>query len=241
MKIKVIGAGGIGLSLLPTLARFVNFDREKFPQPDIHIIDGDAYEDKNRPRQAFREVGNKATVTAESMRGDYPRVSFWDHPVFVDDNNLVRHIREGDFVFLCVDNHATRKMVGQRVSELNDCTVISGGNDLVDGNVIIHIRRDGKDITPGITDPNYHDDIINSRDLHPAQSGQAGFCQAQAQSTPQILIVNNMIASIMLQAFYNLTDPESFAKIMANPVEHGEVFASMATMKANPAPRFVQS
>jgi len=241
MKIKVIGAGGIGLSLLPTLARFLNYEREKFPQPDLHIIDGDSYEDKNRPRQAFTEIGNKATVTADSLRAEFPRIGIWDHPVFVDETNLIRHIREGDMVILCVDNHATRKMVAARVAQIQNCTVISGGNDLVDGNVIVHIRRDGRDITPSLCDPNYHDDIANSKDMHPGQSGQAGFCQAQAQSTPQILIVNNMIASIMLQAFWNLTDPETHAKIMANPVEYGEVFANMTTLRACPAPRYVNA
>ena len=146
-KVKVIGSGGIGLCLLPQLCRFLNYENKKFPEVEVSVIDGDTFEDKNRARQSFKNFGPKSTQTANDLREQFPRIVFYDHPVFVDEDNAVRFMRENDIILSCVDNHKTRKILHDRAMELKNITVISGGNDQVDGDVITHIRRDGIDIT----------------------------------------------------------------------------------------------
>jgi hypothetical protein len=144
-KIKVIGLGGVGLCLLPTLCRFLNYG--DFPSVEVHLIDGDEFEERDRDRQDFTVTGPKASVVADEYREKFPRIMFWDHPVFLAEQNVIAFIRENDLVFVCVNNHRTRKLVSDRAEQLESITVISGGNDYTDGNVQVHVRQDGKNLT----------------------------------------------------------------------------------------------
>lgn len=235
-KVKVVGTGGIGLCLLPTLARFLNFSVEKFNDVELSLIDGDTYEEKNRDRQDFDELGAKATVTANGLRNKFPRLNVYDHPIFLDESNIVRHIRENDIILLCVDNHKSRKMVSDRASELNNVSIISGGNDRIDGNVLIHLRRDGKNLTCPMDQ--YHPEIANPNDLHPNEMNQVGSCSRMAESQPQLVIMNNLIAANMLAAFYTLTDSEGYGNIVKNPVRFGEIYSSLHSVASVPRDRF---
>jgi|694.fasta_scaffold24233_5 hypothetical protein len=238
-KVKVVGTGGIGLCLLPVLCRFINYEAKKFPVAEVHLIDGDEFEARNAERQDFNEIGPKATVTANQLRQKFGRIRIVDHPVFLSEDNIVPHIRENDIVILAVDNHNSRKIVSDRAIELNNITVISGGNDLHDGNVLIHIRRDGKDLTPPLASQ-YHPEIASPDDLHPSQLNQPGSCSRQAEQTPQLVIVNNLIAANMLSAFYNLTDSEVFrSKVLKSPEKYGEVLLDMVVMSGVVRDRFV--
>lgn len=240
-KIKVIGAGGIGGCVLPVLCRYVNYAQDKFPNPEVSVIDGDSYEEKNRDRQSFSEFGPKATQTVNELRDKFGRITFWDHPVFVDEVNIVRHVRNGDIVLSCVDNHATRKILFERASELDNITIINGGNHTyprLDGDVYVYIRRDGVDLTPNmlVTDVK----VRNPTDLHPSQTNQPGSCSRQAAENPQVLIVNNIVAANMLSAFYNITDPTVYSEsVVPNAVNHCHIYSDVRTLKTNPSPRWV--
>jgi len=239
LKIKVIGTGGIGLCLLPTLSRFLNYESNKFPQVELHLIDGDTFEDRNAERQDFDEIGPKATVTANSLRKKFGRLNIISHPVFLDDDNIVRHIRENDIVMLCVDNHKSRKLINDRAIELDNVTVINGGNGRHDGNVMIHIRRDGVDLTPPLAS-RYHPEIANPDDLHPNELRLPGSCSRLAAEVPQLVIVNNLIAANMLSAFYNLTDFDFYnERILKYPQKYGEILVDMQTMCSVVRDRFV--
>lgn len=239
-KVKVIGTGGIGLALLPQLCRFLNYENEKFPQVELSLIDGDSFEDKNRNRQKFTNLGSKATQTANDLRNEFPRILIYDHPVYVDDDNVVRFMRDGDIVLSCVDNHKTRKILHDRAMELNNITVISGGNDVTDGDVLTHIRRNGEDITAPIGCKVHHPSIANPTDLHPSQHNQPGSCTRMAEQTPQLVLMNNLVAANMLAMFYNVTDPVVYSsKIMKNPAMYHQVYLDMTMMAAVPRERKV--
>src|SRR5262249_62302456 len=75
--------------------------------------EGDRFEPANEARMVFPKVGNKAEVKAAEAAawlgaGDVAVVAV---PEFVSPANIGRLIRPGDHVFLCVDNHPTRKLV----------------------------------------------------------------------------------------------------------------------------------
>lgn len=239
LKIKVIGTGGIGLCLLPVLCRYLNFSDEKFPNVEVTLIDGDTFEERNRDRQEFDDIGPKATITAQEYRGKYPRLMFWDNPVYVGEHNVVQLIREDDIVVLCVDNHATRKLISDRAEELNNITVISGGNDWTDGNVLTHIRRDGANLTPPLANK-YHPEIVNPLDENPADiQEKAEGCAALVIGEPQLLITNNYIAANMLAALYNVIDKKRFAQVLENPANYAEVYCDLGILTAIPRPRKV--
>lgn len=119
--------------------------------------------------------------------------------------------------FVCVDNHFTRKVIGESVARrsMRDVVLISGGNDGVEngldgtyGNVIVHARREGRDLTNPLT--TFHPEIARPTDKPPGAAG----CAALAPSAPQLLITNFAVASAMLVAFYAwLTSQLSFEEL----------------------------
>ena len=128
-------------------------------------------------------------------------------PEYVSAENAGRLILPGDYVFLCVDNHATRRLVSERCQALADVTLLSGGNDGVEpparlgtyGNVQAALRRQGRDVTVPIT--RFHPEIAR------AEGGSPGGpnCGQLAVTTPQILFTNLAVASAMLSTFFLLT------------------------------------
>ena len=192
---KVIGCGGIATWLLPPLCHYA---AHTFKQGvEVSLIDGDTFEENNRDRQVFQSLGNKAEVKANELRKKYPGVFFWSHPIYVTSDNTTLLIRENDVVFLCVDNHKTRQVVSQRCEELDNIVLISGGNDYTDGNIQVHVKRDGENITLPVANK-YHPEILHAQDRNPGDQLQARVgCQQLIASEPQLLIMNNAIASLI--------------------------------------------
>lgn len=203
-RIKVIGLGGIGCVLLPYLAVFL---RSLKQVTRLVLIDGDTFDPVTNPtRMIFEKVGNKAEVKAAetiALLGSCD-VSVADVPEYLTAENRERLIREGDWVFLCVDNHPTRKFVSERCDQLADVVLISGGNEGVEpprergtyGNVQVAVRRENKDLTAPLT--RYHPEIANPRGKMPTEVD----CGQLAVSSPQVLFTNIAVASAMLNAFY---------------------------------------
>src|SRR5574337_1027822 len=152
IEIKLIGVGGIGCALAPFLARYLQAERRITGEEiRLTLVDGDEFETGNAARQSFEILGNKAKVKATELARNFPEVSFRAVSEYVTIENLPRVVREGDLVFLAVDNHATRRVVSRYCEDLSDVVLISGGNDFTDGNVQIYIRQGGQDITLPLT------------------------------------------------------------------------------------------
>ncbi|MGH2393513.1 MAG: ThiF family adenylyltransferase, partial [Candidatus Limnocylindria bacterium] len=108
-RIVLVGLGGIGSQLVPSLVRYLAFRPE--PRPTLVLVDGDAYEPGNRTRQVFPEgaIGsNKAEALAEAYRGGLTVQAVAD---YLTEANVATVIRDGDVVLLAVDNHWTRFVV----------------------------------------------------------------------------------------------------------------------------------
>jgi molybdopterin/thiamine biosynthesis adenylyltransferase len=196
LEIKAIGIGGIGCALLPFLCRYLQYSGEP---ARVTLIDGDRFERGNAARQAFSGLGNKAEVKSRELAREFEAVAFRSKPEYVTEDNVARLIGEGEVVFLMVDNHASRHLVSRHVSSLADLSLISGGNDYVDGNVQVYIRQKGLDLTPSLA--RYHPEIAAPGDRNPAELS----CEElMAAGAPQLLFANLMVASLMLNAFYAL-------------------------------------
>ena len=98
----------------------------------VVFIDGDDFEPRNAERMAFSQCGNKASVVRDDLEplvGEAP-ITLVAVEQFVTPDNISQLLREGDVVMLCVDNHATRKLVAEHCARrLEDVCLISGGND----------------------------------------------------------------------------------------------------------------
>lgn len=67
--VKVIGCGGIGSWLVDPLVRFLYYSRGEVTS--VHLIDEDDYEERDRERQRFNQIGNKASMTAVRLREEF--------------------------------------------------------------------------------------------------------------------------------------------------------------------------
>jgi hypothetical protein len=206
-SVKVIGLGGVGGIFARYAAMFL---ASLGPGVRLVLVDGDAFEPSNATRMFFSDHGNKADVTRADLLprfADSP-LSLIAVPEYVSTDNLGRLVREGDVVVLCVDNHATRKLVNDHCGGLADVCLISGGNDGVGpdssgvvlrgtyGNVQIYLRRQGQDASPSLV--RYHPEIREPADRLPTDKS----CTDLITSVPQILPANLMTAAALLNALW---------------------------------------
>ncbi len=204
LRVDLVGCGGIGGHLAPNLCRFLYAERRR---AHVSLIDGDAFEERNRSRMHFSGYENKAVALARELATAFGAVLTVEPvPEYVTAANVGRLIGEGDWVFLAVDNFATRHLVDERCQAARDVTLISGGNDGVEegrdgtyGNVQIVRRRDGRPLTSSLG--RFHPEIAVPRDAAPGSASCAELAQGRA---PQLLFTNLAVASAMLNAFYRL-------------------------------------
>jgi hypothetical protein len=229
--VKVIGLGGIGAQVAQAMAQFLSSRRVC---KTLVLIDGDAYEEDNRDRVVFTECENKAVVKARELGRAAPeRLTVLPVPSYVTPRNARRLIGEGEVVFVCVDNHASRKVVADRCRRLDDIVLVSGGNDGVEdgragtfGNTQIHVRRGGRDVTNPLT--RFHPELARPRDRRPDQRD----CAELVQSAPQLLFTNLAVAASMLSAFYAW---------WAGSLDFEEVYLDIALGQATPVKRAVST
>jgi predicted ThiF/HesA family dinucleotide-utilizing enzyme len=210
---KVVGLGGVG----GVVARYLSVFLAARDEDDrLVLVDGDRFEAKNAARMLFSGEGNKAEIVAADLRAALPesRLSLVAVPEYVTAENVSRLIREGDVILLCVDNHATRKLVNDACAALDAVTLVSGGNDGVGedadgtvqrgtyGNVQVHLRRAGADATPPLTAR--HPEIEEPADDLPTDQG----CAELLSSVPQILFTNLQTAAAMLSTLRLLLEDE---------------------------------
>ena len=230
---KVIGLGGVG----SIVARYLSiFLRALDGDARLVLVDGDDFEPGNASRMAFSDEGNKSEVIRSEvleLLGEC-RVTVGAVPTYVTEDNVHRLIHDGDTVILAVDNHATRRLVNEHCrTRLRDVCLISGGNDGVEttedgrtlrgtyGNCQVYLRRDGVEVTPPLT--HLHPEIEAPEDRVPGGPD----CTQLAQSVPQILFANLMVASAMLNALF---------LALSDELHYGEVCFDLADAVMRPMP-----
>ncbi|HLG19152.1 MAG TPA: ThiF family adenylyltransferase, partial [Bdellovibrionota bacterium] len=131
-SVKIIGLGGVGTPVAQAMVQFLSSRRLAC---SVWLIDGDTFEERNRDRVLFQSYENKAVAKAAELTDACNRgVNILPVPKHVTPTNVAKLIEEGDVVHLCVDNHATRKLVSKRCRRLNNVVLFSGGNDGVTEN-----------------------------------------------------------------------------------------------------------
>jgi molybdopterin/thiamine biosynthesis adenylyltransferase len=193
-RIVLVGLGGIGSQLVPSLVRYLAFRPE--PRPVLVLVDGDAYEPDNRTRQVFPEsaIGtNKAEALAEVYRG----LTVQAVADYLTEANVATVIRDGDAVLLAVDNHWTRFLVDRHIAGLPEVTLISGGNDETDGNVQLVRRRNGEFVDGSLAE--IHVEIGRATE---AEFAARNGCERQIEERPQLVVTNLMVASAMLNCLW---------------------------------------
>lgn len=215
MQFTIIGLGGIGSSLADFVSRYISYLNTD--EHIITLIDGDSYALDNAQRQVFDELGEKAEITARRLterftNQGHENLCFEAISEYVTPENAEFYIEENSIVLLAVDNHKTRKVVSDHCVELKNITLISGGNDLEDGNIQVFIKRENIEITPPITF--MHPEIENPEDKLPTEMN----CEELAVSEPQIYFANLEAAIGMCSALRQVLTIEEIKAFPYNEV-----------------------
>ena len=226
----VIGLGGIGTPVAEYLSRFL---MATDPATALVLVDGDYYEEGNRARMHFESYDNKALAKARQLTYQtQDRLRILPTPTYVSPENIGTIIQEGDCLLLCVDNHATRKLVSDHCGTLRTVALFSGGNDGVDaahtgafGNVQAMIRQEGRNVTNTLT--TYHPEIARPADRHPEDPG----CDDLQPTLPQLLFTNLAVASALLSTLYAW---------LQNRLRYEELYVDTLTGKAISISRVVK-
>ena len=67
MRAILIGLGGIGSQLVDPLARTLAYSSGERSSKKLLLVDGDTYSKRNRERQQFTIVANKAEATCDRL------------------------------------------------------------------------------------------------------------------------------------------------------------------------------
>lgn len=204
-RFVLVGAGGIGNWLASGLVRLLEW---KYPGSALIIVDGDNYEEKNKERQEFTKLGNKAVVKAMELVPHFPKTTIIPIPKWVvsdsfegvtDDESpkitSSQLIQEGDVVFAVVDNFAARKILFDTATKLNNIDVFTGGNDdELFGSIYHYQKRDGVEITSHPSE--FHPEYDNPPDKNPGELS----CQdrAKIEGGTQLLATNMAVAAFIL-------------------------------------------
>jgi len=206
-SIKLIGLGGVGQIVARYSAVFL---ASLGGEVRLVLIDGDRFEPANAGRMLFGSCGNKAVVTKEQLLPHFTDSTLTILAIdeYLTADNIGRLIQEGDILVLSVDNHATRRLVDSHCARLREICLISGGNDGIGtdpagvfrrgtyGNTQVHIRRDGRDLSPPLSW--HHPEIETPADRLPTEQS----CTDIVASMPQILFANLAVASAMLNTLW---------------------------------------
>lgn len=230
----LVGAGGIGNWLAAGLVRLLEW---KYPGSALIIVDGDNYEEKNKERQEFTKLGNKAVVKAMELVPSFPNTTIIPIPKWVvsDDFKGVTDedspkitagqlIQDGDVVFAVVDNFAARKIIFDAASNLSNIDVFTGGNDdELFGSIYHYQKRNGEEITAHPSE--YHPEYDNPPDKNPGELS----CQdrAKIEGGTQLLATNMAVAA------YILGRVQKTIVCNQNP-EETEIFFDLGVGKSEP-------
>ena len=200
-RLVIIGIGGLGSQLLPTLLQWLNFEKEQIFE-SVWLVDGDKYEESNLNRQVFDAFDNKAESSYDKYRKMFPNVGIQFVDKYLDESNIHAIINEDSVVISGVDNHATRMLIENHMEELDNCTVINSGNEYIDGNIFIMQRKNEKWNTPKLSEK--HPEVAAATDKNPAELS----CQelSELPSGNQLVLVNASCADRVRVTLYAMLD-----------------------------------
>lgn len=211
----MVGAGGTGSILFQPLLRMLRTTHEQ--DFILAVMDGDEVEAKNLERQLFTGAAvseNKARALVDPADENCRAIA-----EFLTDDNIGERILEGDVVIICADNYQVRARIERRAMELDNVTVINGGNELHDGSVQVFLRRGGLNVTPPLSWE--HEEILT--DDGPDPAALSCIQRATMPGGEQTIVANMMSATLILNAIHRLLED--------NPVTEPTIFFDLNTQR----------
>jgi hypothetical protein len=113
-KVVIVGLGGTGSYTLDLVV--------KTPAAEIHLVDGDVFNTHN----AFRAPGAPSIeeLRQQPFKVDYFKAIYSKmhkgivaHPEFLEESNAEKHLRDAQFVFLCLDQGKAKALAIRKLTE----------------------------------------------------------------------------------------------------------------------------
>lgn len=183
MKAYVIGCGGTGSLLTPSLCKLIGADK-------VVLVDGDKLETKNLDRQLFNKehIGRNKAEALASLYG-CEAIGDWY------SSTTAEH-EKGDVLFGLVDNHPARASI-LAACDYYGCTAILAANEVHSAEAYIY-RREwmGTNLDPRV----YYPDILTvvTGDPRAASIG----CTGEAQQNNRQLVSANFNAAALAQTLF---------------------------------------
>lgn len=198
MRHIIIGCGGIGgwviRGLAPTLT----------PTDMLVLIDGDRYEPHNLTRQGQTSGGKAHYYERLAQTYRVPTQAIEAYITSDGSNGTIpahHAIKDGDTVWVCPDNHATRRVAIERAEQLDNIVVLIGGNDGTDGNVLLYTRAAGVADTPHPFVRHPELQTIEPFTL-PTPEEHEMSCAVRADAGDSQTVLANMQAAVCMLAVY---------------------------------------
>ena len=197
--IYVIGCGGVGGYLALPLLKYFEY-ANILGRRKLIFVDGDRFEKKNTERQicsGYHVGENKANSLAALASLFADKVAIDSIPEYVTKDNITNIIRTTSgttFVFNCVDNKASAKLIEDYCSR-NAMPYITGGNEYYDGDAYLWFPT----LSYEKKFPHRSDIHLELKEIDDVNPGE--HCHVQAEQFPQLGVVNNMVSANMLVLF----------------------------------------
>lgn len=178
MSIHIIGAGGVGSWLAPSLCLLAG-------ARNVVLVDGDTLEEKNLNRQLFtkKDIGQNKAHALARLYGCAAIPEYYSMGRFT--------VTDKDWLIMCVDNHPARN-AALNEADARGCQVICAANETHSSEAYYYHRG----WREGLLDPRvYYPEITTNHDGNPL--AEAIGCTGEAQeANPQLVTSNSLAASL---------------------------------------------
>lgn len=207
LRINIVGCGAVSRWLLRPLLSYLTIDTQA--TFEVRVIDGH---------------GHKARQIVDDALTEFQSAVVSVIPEYLTEGNISDHIIDDDFVFVCVDNCATITLISDHAVKLREIAAMNGGCDWCDGIVQVHVRREGKNVTPPFANK-YHPEYIIPRDRNPGDQLPCGL--SPVASEPRCIVATNLTAAVMIAVFHRVRSG-AFGKSLP---EDGEYYLDANRMR----------
>lgn len=203
-NVYVIGAGGVGSWLIPSLCKLISPDR-------VMVCDGDRLEPKNLDRQFYKQsdIGKNKAAASAALYGCRSCEQYYTAGMleFVDN----------DFLICCADNDPARIACLESVDRYGCSTIIAANEKHSAEAYFYYLPLRETRFDPRV----YYPHLLTNKDNDPRAAAIGCTGEAQVQS-PQLVSANFMAASLAQWLFvlWGLMAPELSEQTIARLPYH---------------------
>lgn len=218
-EVVLVGCGGTGSQLARSLCRIVyDLKRRRQHAPTLKFVDPDRVEMKNVGRQLFTHADAKLnTFKAESLARCFNYSLGLDIACYNEPFSAEKHANSRSLVCGAVDNHLARRELARVDGLILEC-----GNHVDSGQIVLGNTDDLDRVTRGLHNGRTHYlptfALLFPTLLEPEPTPEpqlAASCAELVEAGDQLLLINDLVATIAAQYLYKLLNHEPISTFLS--------------------------